>query len=202
MKEILAQIAKQAAAHYVAKKANEKFSKKSQESVGVFSRLKNNPETQKKYEKISETTKKDREGFFASLWDIAPEAGQSWLHRNFPGFAKVLGAIEGVTESGDEEVYSLEHDIQVFGGISMFIPNFLLKYATNPVKKILKPILESGFYPGADNLVEMVNSDDPDGVVNAVLAINQDIVTGKVSFDKVFQNIFSGSLSKLTSKIF
>ncbi len=155
--------------------------------------LKNNPEKgiREQYEKIKNQAQEDREGIFGSMWETGGELTQSWFHRQFPLLAKLYGGYEALGELKSDEKIPWEHELQIFGAFSIFIPDFLLRWATDPLKnKVLLPILESGLYPGAESILDNLYSDDnPDQVIDALITMNQDIVTGTVSMEGIWQNL-------------
>lgn len=183
----------------LAKGGLEKIKEMAQGFIGSqadsWQNLRENPaaEIRDQYENIRNKAQADREGIFGSMWETGGELTQSWFHRQFPFLAKLYGAHEALGESESDEKTPWEHELQLFGGLSLFIPDFLLKFATDPLKEhVLLPILESGLYPGAESILDnLYSDDDPDQVVDALLTMNQDIVTGAVSMDGIWKNLLN-----------
>jgi hypothetical protein len=123
------------------------------------------------------------------LWEVTESAMARWT----PWLSKFmdLGTSLGVGK-WDSEAVRWQKEFESITAWTMFIPDRLLKYATNPVLKIpwFKTVVEN--YPvwgkAKDKLLEDLNSwkdADPDNIINFLRLVHQDMITWVVTYKKV-----------------
>ncbi len=137
--------------------------------------------TKEKAEATREGFEKERSGFFGEVWE-------SVLSRYFPNISKGLDGLSaiGVTKT-DAEVVPWQNEFEAITAFSLLVPDFLLKYITDPIAKsaVFQKIIEN--WPLTGDLAEKIKKDkNPDDVISALRIIHQDLfITGKVSLDQV-----------------
>jgi len=136
----------------------------------------------KKAEKVEADAKKERSGIFGEVWE-------SVLARHFPRLSKLLdmASTVGLTRR-DKEVFSLQDEFESITAFTMLVPDFLLRKITDPLvhSSIFMEIVEHWPTIGKGWFQDLKKANyDPDDVINVLRVMVQDLVTGKVSMDKV-----------------
>ena len=107
---------------------------------GLFDRLKlfDDPQIAKETSEIANEAMKGRTGLWESITEVGGNWAASWIGRQSPQFAKFLSAAEGAAGGafGWEETTAWEHELQVMGGLTMFIPDSFLRPFTDAIKEI------------------------------------------------------------------
>lgn len=145
---------------------------------------------QKEFPELKELDEKHQK----ERWDFLGEFTESTLARWFPGISKFMDLLSstGVTNK-DPEVVARQNEFEGFTARSMFIPDFLLKYVSNPILKMPGFELLVKNYPlwweAKDKLLDennnLITNPDPDDVINFLRLVNQDIVSGKIGVEMI-----------------
>jgi len=120
----------------------------------------------------------------ALLGEVLEAAAARWS----PGLSKFMDLLSTVgIRSKDPEILPRQHEFEKYTAMTMFIPDFLLKYATDPVLKLpgfqrLIEIYPLGGKPKkrileAQKANKVVN---PDDVISFLRIVNQDLSLGKL----------------------
>jgi hypothetical protein len=146
------------------------------------------PAQKEKAEKIRATAEKERSGIFGEVWE-------SMLARYFPRLSKMMdiASAVGATEK-DPEVVPWQNEWEAFTAFSMFVPDFLLRYITDPFaeSETFLKMLEGWPLQGKELAAKIRAEKDPDDVIDALRMMHQDLfVTSKVSFEKAFGSILT-----------
>jgi hypothetical protein len=91
----------------------------------------------------------------------------------------------------DVESFAWQNEFESLTALTMLVPDYLLKYITNPFANsaVFLQIVEE--WPAAGELAQKIRKDkDPDDVVDAMRLIHQDLVTGKVSTGSLLSIFF------------
>ncbi|GEM_PF-3877372 len=145
---------------------------------------------------------KKREGLFGELMDISSEVGESWLVRQFPTISKWIDIfrnvggkfIPGLKE--EENLHSAQNEIEGWTAFaSLFIPDSWLRNITDPIynSDIFMGLV--GHWPvGGDALASKISGSngDPDHIIDAIRAMHQDVATGKVTGEVLFERVLKG----------
>jgi len=142
--------------------------------------------TSKEGKELDETYANERHSL---LWEVTESAMARWT----PGFSKFMDLWTSLGfGKWDSEAVRWQKEFESLTAWTMFVPDRLLKYATNPVLKIpwFKTVVDS--YPvwgkAKNKLLEAMNSwkdVDPDYVINFLRLVHQDMITGVVTYKKV-----------------
>lgn len=144
--------------------------------------------TNKEAEKLDEQYADERHNL---LGEVTESAMARWT----PGLSKFmdLWTSLGIRE-WDTEAVRWQKEFESLTAWTMFIPDRLLKYATNPVLKLpwFKKVVEWYKYwlwwKVRNKLLEEMNSwkdVDPDKVINFLRLVHQDMITWVVAYKKV-----------------
>ncbi|MFA5352225.1 MAG: hypothetical protein WC304_03020 [Candidatus Gracilibacteria bacterium] len=147
-----------------------------------------NPGQKEKAEKIRGHAEKERSGIFGEVWE-------SILVRYFPGISKLIDVASsvGITDK-DPETVPWQNEFEAFTAFSMFVPDFLLRYITDPFaeSETFLKILEGWPMQGRELADKIRAKKDPDDVIDALRMMHQDLfATGKVSFESAFSSLFT-----------
>lgn len=123
------------------------------------------------------------------LWEVTESSMARWT----PGISKFLdlGTSLGFRK-WDSEAVRWQKEFESLTAWTMFIPDRLLKFATNPVLKIpwFKAVVEK--YPiwgkVKNKLLDEMNSwkdVDPDNVINFLRLVHQDMITWVVGYKQI-----------------
>jgi len=154
----------------------------------IWHKLFSNEKTKENAEAIKENSKKEREGIFS-------EALESLLNRYFPNASKSMDLIKNMTGKADAESVPWQNEFETITAMTMFCPDFLLKYITGPISRnaIFLKLVEhwpiEGKVFGKKIAEEIQAGKNPDQVVDALRAMHQDITLGKVSLEKFLPTI-------------
>lgn len=139
-------------------------------------------ETKEKAEKIRETAQEER-------MDIFGEVSESILNRYFPNISKLLDLQSNLTGKTDIEVISWQNEFEALTALTLFIPDFLLKFITGPLvkSKFFMKIVENWPLCGEKMVKKIKKNKDPDDVINMLRIMYQDMIAGKVSSQKILE---------------
>jgi hypothetical protein len=117
------------------------------------------------------------------------EVLESAMVRRAPGLSKCMDLLSTIgIKSKDPEILPWQDEFEKWTSLTMFIPDFLLHFATDPVLKLpgFKKLIK--IYPlGGDAKKKILEAQqagkpvDPDDVINFLRIVNQDITLGKLS---------------------
>jgi hypothetical protein len=146
-----------------------------------------------KVEKVKETAEKERASVFGEVMD-------SGFYRFFPTLAKwvdmgkYLASRVGIIKRGPEG-HALQHEIETVTAFSLIVPDFMLKYLTDPFQKMELFHKMVDFWPlMPDELKQAIKKEDydPDDVISVMRIMNQDVATGKVTYESVLDKVTGG----------
>lgn len=146
-------------------------------------------------EKVKEESEKERAGLFG-------EAIGSSFKRLFPTLSKWLdlgktgGAAVGLFDRGPEG-HALQHEIDSLTSFTLFIPDFMLKYATDifHTSEIFQKVVE--IWPLMPEELKKAMKDpnyDPDDLISIIRIMNQDIATGNVTYESLIKEGIGGMI--------
>jgi len=163
-------------------KAKEESKKPEKEEEGFIMRTLRRLGLAKDAEKVQEKAEKERAGIFGEVWE-------SVLARQFPTLSKLmdLASATGVTKK-DVQSIPLMNEFESITAFTLFIPDFLLKKVTDPMVKstLFMSIVEH--WPLLDEkwVKELKKPNyDPDDVISVLRIMAQDLVSGKVTGEKM-----------------
>jgi hypothetical protein len=140
-----------------------------------------NGEKAKAATEIKENAEKSRESLFGEVWE-------SVLARYFPNVSKLmdLASMVGITQK-DPEAVPWQNEFENITALTLFIPDSFLHHITDwfANSETFLKILENWPIHGKAMADKIRQGKDPDDVINALRMMHQDMITGKVSFDKV-----------------
>lgn len=123
------------------------------------------------------------------LWEVTESAMARWT----PGLSKFMDLWTSLgIGKWDPEAVRWQKEFESITAWTMFVPDRLLKYATDPVLKLpwFKKVVES--YPvwgkAKNKLLDEMNAwkdIDPDNVINFLRLVHQDMITWVVTYKKV-----------------
>jgi hypothetical protein len=152
-------------------------------------------------EKVQETAEAERAGIFT-------EAISSVLVRYFPKLSKITTLASAAMDKvgirkRNPESHEWQNEIDNFTALTLFIPDRILKNATDLFVKSEYFLKLIEFWPGMPkNMIDEIKKEkyDPDFVINILRVISQDISTGKVAADKVAGLFGANGLMDLAKK--
>lgn len=163
----------------------------------IFDWLKEKAGFKDEAEKIQEDAQKERAGIFRSVAGSVAERYCPTLMKMWDA-GRTLASTVGISERG-AEIHPLQHEIESITALSLFVPDFMLKHLTEPLRKseTFQKIVEKWPLLNQDWIDKMKQDDcDPDNVISVLRIMNQDIVAGKATFDKVTGFFISGKKEK------
>ncbi len=125
-------------------------------------------------------TKKDRESLFGEVWE-------SILARYFPNISKWLDIASAAGfKQGDEEVVPWQNEFEAVTAFTLFMPDFMLRYVTDPFaeSEVFLSLVEKWPGLGKSYTDKIRERNDPDDVINVLRIMHQDLIVGKVTYDK------------------
>lgn len=148
-----------------------------------------------KVEDIKENSEKERASLFG-------EAMGSGFRRMFPTLSKWLdvgkigGSALGVVDRGAEG-HALQHEIESLTPFTLFIPDFMLKHATDLFfeSETFQKVVE--IWPMMPDELRQAMKDpnyDPDDLISIIRIMNQDLATGKVTYETLSEEGLKGLL--------
>lgn len=139
-------------------------------------------------EKTGAEGQKERSSLFGEVWE-------SFLNRFFPNVSKILdlGSAAGLKE-GDIEAVPWQNEFETITALSLFVPDFILHYITDPFAESDKFLTLVEYWPllGKETADLIRKDKNPDDVVNAIRVMHQDMVTGKVGLEQIKEWLAAG----------
>lgn len=164
---------------------------------------------------VQEKAGKARDTLVEDLFDTSGEVFESWFVRAFPTISKWVDVFKGVGGQfipwlrEDEPLHKFQNEVEGWTAFaSLILPDFALKYATDPLYNsdafmgIVEnwPMPGTGIFGGTTMADAIYESDgDPDTIIEAIRIMHQDVSTGKVAGESlwnVLQDLLPESVLK------